>query len=495
MGRNDDPSLKLRTARTLKWNLIDRVASQVLYAVTGIVLARELSQEAFGLVGAILVFQAFASLMVDSGFSYALLQRKDPTREDYSTVLWFNVGISVLLYGILYVSAPGIASLFGADQRLVPLSRVMFLSFILNGAAIVQTNRFMKQMNVRPIAIANTVGLTAGGAVGIWLAFKGYGAWAIVWQTLVLAGVKGAILWIVSRWLPSLTFSWTRLRSFFRVGGSMMFTSFLNTLFLNIYSFFVGNRVGLVALGYYTQGDKWSKMCVSSMSQILTSTFLPVLSHVQNDVMRFGRLTSKMNRLTAYLTMPTFITLIVAAAPIFHILFGTKWDASIILFQLLLVRGIFTVFTSLYSNYLLALGHAGAIARLEIWRDAIALLGLVATFPVLAVSLPDNPVWGVSMMLIGQIIAAVVAWGLTLVYIHDKCRLNVGRLLRDCLPYLAMMLVLGVAMYFVGATLSNPWVVLGVDVLVGPGIYLLVNSLLRSRIQKDAWTYLIGKLR
>lgn len=493
METDNRPSLKLRTARTLKWNLIDRVASQVLYAVTGIILARELSREAFGLVGAILVFQAFASLMVDSGFSYALLQRKNPTRDDYSTVLWFNIGVSAALYAILFFCAPLIADLFGTDERLIPLSRVMFVSFIINGASIVQTNRFMKRLDVRPVAVANTIGLAAGSVAGIWLAFAGAGAWAIVWQTLVLAFVKGVVLWIWSRWMPAMTFSWTILRGFFKVGGSMMFTSFLNTLFLNIYAFFVGNRVGLVALGYYTQGDKWSKMCVSSISQVLTSSFLPVLSDAQDDSSRFARLTSKMNRMTAYIVFPLFIGLIVEATPIFHALFGEKWDASIILFQLLLLRGIFTVFTSLYSNYLLALGHAGKIAVLEIWRDAVAVVGLAVTFPVMAVSLPDNPVWGVSVMLWGQVAAAVVAWALTLFYTWKCCRLSPRGLTADCLPYAAASLVLGAAMYLLGGAIDNPWFAIAAQTALGGGAYIAFNAVAGSKIQKDALAYLRGK--
>ena len=169
----EEGNLKTAVARTIKWNVIDRVSSQVLYAVTGIVLARMLSQEDFGLVTAILVFQAFASLFIDSGFSSALIQRKDPTRLDYSTVLWFNLGTAVVLYIILFFASPWIATLFGGDERLIPLARVMFLSFILNASAIVQTNMLMKRMEVKMVAVSNSVGLIAGSVIGIYMAVTG----------------------------------------------------------------------------------------------------------------------------------------------------------------------------------------------------------------------------------------------------------------------------------------------------------------------------------
>ncbi|MDE6125808.1 MAG: oligosaccharide flippase family protein, partial [Muribaculaceae bacterium] len=178
----DGRELKTLTARSVKWNIIDRVSSQLLYAVTGVVLARLLSQDDFGLVGAMLVFQAFATLFVDSGFSYALIQRKAPTRLDYSTVLWFNLLVACAVYVVLYFAAPLIADCFQGDRRLIPMSRVMFLSFILNASAIVQTNRLMKRMDVKMVAVSNSVGLFAGAIVGISLALGGYGAWAIVWQ-------------------------------------------------------------------------------------------------------------------------------------------------------------------------------------------------------------------------------------------------------------------------------------------------------------------------
>ena len=158
-------------------------------------LARVLSQEDIGLVGAVLIFQAFASLLIDSGFSYALIQRKEPSRLDYSTVLWFNLGVSVLLYAVLALCAPLIARCFQNDIRLIPLIRVMTLSIIINASFIVQINRLMKAMDVRMVAVSNSIGLILGGVTGIALALSGAGPWAIVWQTIVTGAARSLILW------------------------------------------------------------------------------------------------------------------------------------------------------------------------------------------------------------------------------------------------------------------------------------------------------------
>ena len=165
-----EASLKLKTARTLKWNTVDKLASQVLYGVVGVVLANVLSQEDFGLVGALLVFQAFAIIFADSGFGAALLRDKNPTEEDYSTVFWFNLSVSVAIYLVLLACGPLIARIFQDDVRLIPLSRVMFLTFVLNALAIVQTNRLMKRMDVRMLAISNVVAQIAG--VGLELDWR-----------------------------------------------------------------------------------------------------------------------------------------------------------------------------------------------------------------------------------------------------------------------------------------------------------------------------------
>ena len=486
--------LKLRTARTLKWNVFDRVMQQVLYAVTGIVLARELTQADFGLVGAVLIFQAFASLLVDSGFSWALIQRKEPTRLDYSSVFWFNVLMAVALYAVLWFCAPLIAWCFEGDQRLIPLSRVMFVSFIINALLTVQTSRLMKEMNVRPVAMSNATGLAMGAVVGIWMACTGWGAWAIVWQTLTAATVKVVCLWWASRWRPMLQMSWRALRSFMSVGLGMMLTSFLNTVFLNLYSFFIGNRVGLVSLGYYTQSDKWSKMGIASLTQVLTSTFIPVLSSVQDDRARFANMVRKMNRMTSYLVFPAMLGLFTVAEPLFHLLFGTKWDASVTLFQILLLRGIFTVTTTLYTNYFVALGRSKLVVWMEVVRDGGALIALAITWPYMTLTTPDDIVYGITILLWGQLVASALAWAVTLVISARVTGVSILGFIGDILPYMGWMAVsCQIAMWLTDAAWPAWLQLISLTGIAGVA-YLIFNIFISGDIQKDVINYFRGKL-
>lgn len=493
----EERDLKTLTARSLKWNLIDRLSSQALYAITGIVLARLLSHDDFGLVGAVLVFYAFASLFVDSGFQAALIQRKSPSQLDYSTVFWFNISMAIFAYIVLWFAAPLIAEWFQGDRRLIPLSRVMFLSFIISATSLVQVNRLMKQMDVKMIAIANTAGLALGGVVGICLAVAGYGAWAMVWQNIILDSTRAVLLWSTTGWKPLARFSWQSFRSVFSVGSGVLATSFLNKLFQNIYSFFIGNRVGLTALGYYTQADKWSKMGIMTLSQAFTASFLPLLSAVQDDEERFPRVSAKTNRFTGYATMPAMGFLIVMATPIFHILFGEKWDASIVLFQLLLLRGVFTVLTSLYNNYIIALGKVKMIVYMELLRDGVAFGTLILTLPFIGMTISGDVVYGIKILLWGQVLASAVTWIATLAWVSPLTGRSFWRYLSDYLPYTAETAVAMAVMWMLSLVITNAWLLVISQCAVALIIYLGVNYLMGSAIQKDVISYLgrrfIGK--
>ena len=302
--------------------------------------------------------------------------------------------------------------------------------------------------------------------------------------------MKSLVLWLTSRWRPLWRFSWASLRSFFKVGSGMMASSFLNVLFQNIYSFFIGNRAGLAPLGYYTQADKWSKMGITSISQVLTSSFLPALAEVQDDPGRFTRVSRKMNRFTAYILMPSMGFLAAMAPAIFHCLFSTKWDASILLFQLLLLRGVFTVLTSLYNNYLVAQALTRAVVAMETLRDGVALLFLLATLPFIALSTPADPVYGIRLLLYGQVAASAITWAVMTVKVARVTGRPLGEFLADNLPYLAETLLIGAVMLLEATLPLGCWALLGLQALTAAGLYLAANHLLHSNIQREILTHL-----
>lgn len=494
--------LKLKTARTLKWNTIDRVATQVLYAVVGIVLANILSHEEFGLVGALAIFQAFATIFVDSGFGAALLREKNPTDEDYSTVFWFNAGVSLAVYAILFACAPLIADLFHDSTQLVAMSKVMFLTFVINGLAIVQTNRLMKRMDVRMIAISNSAALIVSGIIGVILALLGAGAWAMVWYSVSQAAVKTIILWATGGWWPRCCFSFDTIRRIHRVGLSVFLSALLNTISLNIYNFVIGVWYSVASLGVYTQADKWSKMGSASISQILTSTFVPLLSRVQDSIADFHRYVDRAGRFTAFIMLPVMTLLAILAEPIFHLLFGNKWDAAIPLFSMLAIRGIFVVLISLYSNYLLSLGRARKLFFSEAVKDGLILLAIALT-----VGYAD-----IDLLVLGQTGASVLTWLVLLPLTAKGIGMSPARLISHLLPFLAATLAATLAAIAAGrlllAGLGHP----DMSIVIGPrigwntllivtqtaafgAIYLLILIFMKIPELPESLAYLFGRFR
>ena len=482
--------LKSRTASTLKWNTIDRVATQVLYGLSGIVLADLLSKEDFGLVGVLGVFQAFAILFVDSGFGSALLQKKQPDDNDYSTVFWFNLGVSVAVYAILYCCAPLIADFFNAPA-LKTLSRVMFLTFVLTGLGIVQTNRLMKRMDVKQIAVADLFALSVSACLGIALAIAGFGAWAIVWQSVALAALKSGWLWATGNWWPKAVFSRSSLRDIRNIGLSVFISQFFNTLFLNIYQFIIGKWYSLPQLGSYNQADKWSKMGSASLSQILTSSFVPLLARVQDDIATFHRYMQRIDRFTALLAFTALTIVAACGGSIFHFLFGTKWDEAIPLFQILCIRGIGIVFISLYSNFMMALGHGRQIVTVEIVKDAATVIALLAT--VFTMNL-EIMVWG-------QLAATLATWIVASVIAARTTGYRMSLLAADLLPFAFAAAMAGLAIWLVpvpSGNISHPlnitsFVALCIQAVAGIASSLAILAAFRVPELPEALAYIKKK--
>ena len=476
-------NLKQKTAGTLKWNTVDRIASQVLYGVVGIVLANVVSQEDFGLVGALLVFQSFAIIFADSGFGAALLRQKHTSEKDYSTVFWFNLIVSIAIYFILWFCAPLIADIFQKDRRLIPLSKVMFITFVLNALAIVQTNRLMKMMDVKMIAVSNVIAQIVGGGLGIGLALGGWGAWALVWQSVCLAGVKTGILWATGGWRPKYWINKDSFKRIWRIGLSVFSSSMLNTLFLTVYSFVIGAFYSLKSLGVYTQADKWSKMGSASLSQIFTSSFVPLLAKVQDKPSDFKRYMQRINRFTAFITFPILAGLAIVGEPLFHTFFGNKWDSAIPLFQILCVRGILVVFISLFGNYMLALGYGKRLFSIEVIKDVAIAVAILST------------VWfdSVELLVWGQLWASMATFVIVIWMVAKATGYSLGAFANDFLMFAGITLLMCIACWFLSKIYLSPIISLLLQITGGAIIFLGVMKIRKAPELSEAIAFLFSK--
>lgn len=476
-------TLKEKTISALIWSTFDKVFCQIIYAVSGIILANKLFPEDFGVVGIIAVFSGFITIFVDSGFNVALIQHKDTTDRDYQSVFSFNLTISILLYVLLFFLAPSISHYYD-DIRLIPLARVMFLTVIIQAFGLVQSSILMREMKMKAVALANMIPLLISGGVAIVLALTGFGVWTLAIQALVLASTRTLFLWIQNAWRPKLIFDWVSLKKMYATGKNIFLTSFTNTIFQSLYPLIIGSRYNLHQLGYYVQADKWSRMGYISLVQALAQFLLPSLSSIQDDKERMKRVFGKTNRMAAYFTIPFFMILIVAAEPIFHILFGTKWDTSIPLFQLLLVKGIFFVLITLQNNYMIAQGKTRTVFYIELVKNAIILIAIILTVGI-----------SIQALVIGQAVAGVIQYFIGIFVTKRTTQYSVKRQLLDILPYVVINTFMGCLLMAFPMVTDNKFLLLALQVSFGGLFYFTVNKVLGSTIQEDVIQLLKDKIK
>jgi teichuronic acid exporter len=478
-----EKTLKEKTVNALVWNTFDKTFSQITYAVVGIILANTLFPEDFGLIHIITVFSAFLSVFIDSGFTVVLIQRKNITDRDYNTIFFFNLCASIGLYLLLFFLAPLISVWFG-DPRLTPLSRTMFLTVIIQAFGLVQSSILMRNMHMKAFAISNIVPLLVSGTIAVALALTGYGPWALVAQALALATTRSVLLWVQNSWRPRIQFDKASFMSLYATGKNMFLTSFTGTLFQNLYPLIIGIWYSLRDLGYYSQADRWSKMGYTALGQALGQSLFPALSSIQDDPERMQRVFGKTNRTAAYLSFPFFLGLIIVATPLFHVLFGTKWDASIPLFQLLVVKGIFFVFTTLMTNYIIAQGKTKTVFHLELIKNGVILLAILLT---VRISIPA--------LVAGQAMAGLIHYIIALIITSRVTHYTIRQQLKDIFPYILIGGSMCAVLIFVPMITTHPFWLLTLQIIIGFLVYTGINRLLRSTIQQDIFNTIAIKIK
>lgn len=367
------------TLGNLGWKFMERMSAQLVQMIVSIVLARILSPSDYGAVAMVSIFVVFANVIIDGGFSSALIQKKDADDKDFSTVLYFSIFCSVLLYIVLYLVAPCISSFYGEGYAiLIPVLRVLGIQVIIFAINSVQQAYVQKQMMFRNFFWATLVGTVCSAAVGLAMAYCGYGIWSIVFQQLTANTVNTFTLYAITRKRPTLDFSFSRLRSLFAYGVKLLGANVLITGYQEIRALIIGKVYAAQDLAYFDRGKQFPSLVVTNINSSIGAVLFPKMANEQDDTEQIRQTTRQSIRFCSYLMSPLMLGLAAVSEPFVRLVLTEKWLGCVSLMQWFCVVFLFMPIHTANMQALKAIGRSDTCFNLEILKKLIEMLALLA---------------------------------------------------------------------------------------------------------------------
>jgi O-antigen/teichoic acid export membrane protein len=439
----NNQSLKSQATKGMLWSAVDKFAVQAGQFIIGIVLARILLPDDFGLIGMLTIFIALSSVFIDSGMGSGLIQQQNRTDEDFSTVFVYNFAVSSFFYLVLFFSAPFIAS-FYEQPLLTPLTRILGINLIINSLAIVQRSRLTIAIDFKAFAIVNVIGVIIGGASGIIAATKGLGVWALVIQTLIGSSANVASLWYLSHWKPSLKFSTKSFKSLFGYGSKLLISGLYAQTLQNVYNITIGKAYPAAELGYYTRAKGFAEISAGTVTSILQQVSFPILASVQHDKTRLVSIYSRMIKMAAFFVFPVMTLIALLAEPIVLLLLTDKWAAVIPLLQWMVFARIFYPISVINMSILNAIGRSDLFLKVDLSKFPLIALALILTIPL-----------GVKAMIIGHVVTSGISFFIN-AYLPGKLfGYGVIAQIKDMLPVFVATIFMTGLVYAVSYYLDN----------------------------------------
>lgn len=358
---------------------MERMSAQLVQMIVSIVLARILSPSDYGAVAMVSIFVVFANVIIDGGFSSALIQKKDADDKDFSTVLYFSIFCSVLLYIVLYLVAPCISSFYGEGYAiLIPVLRVLGIQVIIFAINSVQQSYVQKQMMFRNFFWATLVGTVCSAAVGLAMAYCGYGIWSIVFQQLTANTVNTFTLYAITRKRPTLDFSFSRLRSLFAYGVKLLGANVLITGYQEIRALIIGKVYAAQDLAYFDRGKQFPSLVVTNINSSIGAVLFPKMANEQDDTEQIRQTTRQSIRFCSYLMSPLMLGLAAVSEPFVRLVLTEKWLGCVSLMQWFCVVFLFMPIHTANMQALKAIGRSDTCFNLEILKKLIEMLALLA---------------------------------------------------------------------------------------------------------------------
>lgn len=467
--------LKQQTTKSFVWNFLDKVGYQVISLLVGLVTLRLLSPTDFGYTGALAVFTMLSNILVESGFTAALIRRKKNSDKDYTAAFWFNLLLSIILYGILFVSSNSIAAYFKMPL-LSTLARVLFLAIIINSFTIVQNIILQKELQFQNLTIANLCGMIVSGIITIWMAATGWGYWALAAQQISQLVIKALLLWVMSNWRPVMI-SWSDFKvisELFSFSALLILSSAITTTVRYVYNIFIGPRYSTNEMGYYSQGYKYHLVLHTIVSSSITGVAYPVLSKLNNDPATQKAYMHKIVKMTAFFTFPLMAGFFALADNFVHVIITDKWLPMVPYLRLLLIGGATVPLTTLYINMFNVFGKPKLNFLTELVRNILVVLLLLI--------MNDS----ITEILYGYILSSILAMAFAAIVLSNVCGYKIFDQVKHILPSLLIAIAMAITVYYIPFIIGGAaWLQLIVQLLTGVIVYAALAKLFRFQIFND----------
>lgn len=451
------------------WATIDKFGSMGIQFAVNLILARMLVPADFGIIGMLAIFIAVSNTLIDSGFGSALVQKKTPTQVDFSTIFFWNISFSTLLYVILCASAPLVAE-FYSMPLLKPVLRVLALNLILTGALSIQKVKLQKSLDFNKIAIVNLSAYALSAGIAILLAFKGFGVWSLVVLQLAYGTISIILLAFITRWRPDFVFSKKSLRELFGFGGFIMAANILQSICQNLQGLIIGRKFSATQMGYFSQAYKLDQITSYSIPQVIVQVMFPVFSSMQSELERLCTAVLLCMRVISFVVFPILCILILVAEPLIVGLYGTQWLQSVPYFQVLCCGGFFVCLQNVNYYAVAAVGKSRQLFWWGIykWTAFLVLLLVGMNF-------------GIYGILWGMVISSVNIFFVNALLASKHTGLSIFSQFRALLPCLLIAFISFSIAICVNKMVSNFW--LSGSLLIVA--YLIINLLFKTKASGD----------
>ena len=435
----DDNQLKQKATSGVVWTSIQKYTNIIAQFISSIVLARLLTPADYGCIGMLTVFTSLAASIVSMGFSSALIQKRRPTDEDYSTVFYWNEAISILMYLLLFVSAPAIAR-FYRIPLLSDVLRVQGLILILNASAAIQDNRLRKQFYFKKLAIIYITSAIISIVVAIVMAYNGFGVWALVGSSLSSGIIRNIIFWFTSKWKPLLVFSLKSFKELFGFGFYVFLSNIVNQLGNSLKTMLIGRFYNASLLGYYSKANQTEMLVSQSVSDVLLQVTYPLYAELQFEKEKMISAIKRITVTVAYVTFPVLSLLIILAEPIFILLYSDRWLPSVPYFQVLCLGGFVIGLQAVNYQPIAAIGKSKLLFKWTVIKRVIGTTIMVGGLIV----------WGIKGLLAGTVLYNYFIYAVNAVLVSRHIGYGLIKQFNDLLPVFLLTVSSFIITYGIG---------------------------------------------